>query len=549
MPNPFPPGARLAAYLRDSGGEKQDLSVAQQESAIRRWCNEYGLLLTAIFTDQARPGSSVVSRSAFQDCIYHFRQPGCPETGLLLWSYSRFARDIDDAQFYRADLRRRGFTIHSINDDIPDGPMGRLFEAAIDWKNEQFLEDLSRDVRRGLRNLVEKFGAVPGTPPRGFRRAAVAIGSRRDGKTHTVHRWEPDPELAPLVRQAFELRLAGKSLHQINQETRLYKSLNCYTTFFANPLYKGELRYGDLTIPDYCAPIVPPDLWEAIQAVARRYTAHQNLRAENNDHPRRQASSYLLSGLLYCARCGSPMFGLTAKQRDGTYHARYACTRQKRSRDCPAQPIPAIFLENLILDQVTTRILDPEILAAIQSRALEIGSRSQGELDQRRKSERQALGRLRRQIERLTAAVADAGHSRALLQKLSALEADEALALARLAQFEREQRIIPKKTAPQLEEISATLVDQLHSVELTIQRAALRGLVDRITIERDGNLVRGLMIYYFPPDPPPKALAPPDGADTVSIVPAPLGAPFHRHRFQIPVEAAIVRPYTKRKRP
>lgn len=30
--------------------------------------------------------------------------------GIAFWSWSKFARDEDDAHFYKADLRRRGLT-------------------------------------------------------------------------------------------------------------------------------------------------------------------------------------------------------------------------------------------------------------------------------------------------------------------------------------------------------------------------------------------------------------------------------------------------------
>jgi DNA invertase Pin-like site-specific DNA recombinase len=50
-----------AAYLRDSGGEEQELSIEQQEKEIRAWCLEKGYILTAIFKDEARPGSSTVA--------------------------------------------------------------------------------------------------------------------------------------------------------------------------------------------------------------------------------------------------------------------------------------------------------------------------------------------------------------------------------------------------------------------------------------------------------------------------------------------------------
>lgn len=112
--SPFPPGTPVVAYLRDSGGTDQDLSVDQQESAVRAWCLDAGLQLTRIFHDDARPGSSVVGRDAFLKMIAYFHHSQVPERGVILWKYSRFSRDIDDAQYYKADLRRLGYQIYSI---------------------------------------------------------------------------------------------------------------------------------------------------------------------------------------------------------------------------------------------------------------------------------------------------------------------------------------------------------------------------------------------------------------------------------------------------
>jgi hypothetical protein len=43
---PFPPSSRLAAYLRDSGGRDQEMSVPQQEQAVGEWCKVNGYVLT-----------------------------------------------------------------------------------------------------------------------------------------------------------------------------------------------------------------------------------------------------------------------------------------------------------------------------------------------------------------------------------------------------------------------------------------------------------------------------------------------------------------------
>lgn len=115
---PFPPGSLVAAYFRDSGGETQDLSISQQEAHFKIWLTENGLAAGAVFRDAARPGSSVAGRQAFHDMMHHFRN-GATEAGLVIWSYSRFARDFDDAQFYRADIRRRGYLFYSLFQSTP----------------------------------------------------------------------------------------------------------------------------------------------------------------------------------------------------------------------------------------------------------------------------------------------------------------------------------------------------------------------------------------------------------------------------------------------
>lgn len=536
----FPPGARLAAYLRDSGGDKQELSTTQQETAIRAWCIERGLILTLVFTDRARPGSSTVGRTAFQEMMAHFRSPACQETGLVIWDYKRFAREINDAQFFRADLRRRGYTLHSINDQVPEGKIGHVFEAFIDWHNSAFLDDLSRDVRRGLRSLVETYGAVPGTPPRGFKREPVQLPAHRDNKPHTAHRWVPDPETAPQVARAFDMRLAGKSLTEINAATRLYGSINSYATFWVNPLYKGELHFGDLVIPNYCTPIVSPAVWDQVQAIVRRRSMHKNLTGDNPDHPRRANSVYLLSGLLYCARCGAPFAGQLERHiARGDERRSYGCTNAKRTRTCDARPnIPMPFLDDLIRRQVIEHIARPEILRQIQDHLQTTAAGRSQELQAALDEERKRLTALRRQITNITDAIANNGASRALNVKLTTLEASETVALGAIAAIETQLAApIPSHTPASLDHIAAELQAKIHDPDISIARAALRGLVSRITIERNDATVRCVIEYFFP------------GYKSMPMDGVPVGAPTQRHGFLHAFSSPITRTYTKRRRP
>jgi DNA invertase Pin-like site-specific DNA recombinase len=486
----------LAAYLRDSGGDRQENSTDRQLAEIQSWALRSGHTLAHVFTDSARPGSSTVGRDAFQEMIHLFRSPACTLDGLVIWSWSRFARDINDAQFFRADLRRRGFEIYSVSDPIPDGPMGRFIEAAIDWKNQQFLADLSKDVKSGLATLVREHGAVPGTPPRGFIRQPIDLGRHRSGGQRIAHRWVPDPDQLPLVRQAWAMKAAGSSIRAIQTATGLYKSKNSWVTFFQNKLYIGILEYADFTLPDYCEPIIDQATWDAVQAQIK--TTDRQVRR----HPRRVNSSYLLSGIAHCARCASPLTGHTR----ASYRA-YACSRARRAYTCDLRPIPAKVIETTILTELSHFISSPHILIAERDRLQTQFSAQSIQLTQHIASHRQRLGILRRQIGHLTDAIAAAGHSTALLQRLAALELEERAALENIAALQRQ---LDLGSLAQTDADLAALADSNRRALETLPQHELRtlllGLVHTLTLDRTDRTILGEITFYYPPQVKKKKL-------------------------------------------
>lgn len=535
---PFKIGDQVAAYFRDSGGDEQELSIQRQLHEFTRWCAENGFTPGRVFKDEARPGSSVVGRQQFHEMMAYFRSGKATEAGLVIWNYQRFARSIDDSQFYRADLRRRGFIFYSMNDEIPDGPMGKFLEAALDWKNEQFLLDLSIDVKSGLRELVEQYGAIPGTPPRGFIRESVQISNRRDGRPRVVHRWVPDPEKRDAVLMAYQMLIDGESLIEITQATGLYRSINSWRTFFHNQLYKGVLEYGDFVIQDYCDPIVPPELWEQAQAILEKRAGSKHLTGNNPDHPRRVSGNvYTLSGLVYCARCGSPMAGTSTKQRNGDYFEQYECSRKKRNRDCDATGIPRRFLEDKVLEIVRESVMVPDYLTARQVAIMENDDPEVQMVELQKGQRKSRLAAVRRQIGNLNDILAETskeGLPQSTVKKLKSLELEE-------AQLELELNDLEQKSAARFrpmtpEEInlsSQRILDHLASKDLAEVRRTLRGALYRVTVERVDKSVGIHIQYYFPPEdkpPPGVIITAPEEHFTSPIPRVPVEAHQNIHR-------------------
>lgn len=494
MHDPFPPGSTIVGYARDSGGDTQDLSVQEQLHAIQHWATVHACILQQTFCDEARPGSSVVGRTQFLAMIDFLRTTDCAQVaGLILWDYSRFGRAIDDSQYYRSDLRRRGYIVHSINETIPDTSIGRLFEAAIDWKNQTYLEDLSKNVKRGLNHNIAQYGAIGGVPPRGFIRQRIDLGQRRDGSPHTVSRWLPDPSMLHLVRQAFQMRAAGQSYNIISKATGIYSTGNpaSWAHFFANKIYIGELRFGDQVISDYCEPIIDLDTWQAVQRINAESLRSASPKQRRN--PRTIVSLYILTGLLYCARCGSPMVGnqSTRIKRYTNYY--YDCTNRQRG-GCDARQIPQVPLERAVLDALTNQFLQPAFLNQMQDDVVEQIKANQATGTQEEQTEiKNRLAELRRKANNITLAIAEAGHSTTLLHALADNELQQKTLQVRLESLNI--KYIPVNLND-LDRISAALRADLGSVN---QRATIQACIERIIVERVEDRITGTLSFTLPP--------------------------------------------------
>lgn len=128
--------------------------------------------------------------------------------------------------------------------------------------------DMSRLVKRGMRRLEER-GGFAHMAPLGYRNA-------RDREKGAVI--EVDPKTAPLVREAFELAAAGKSIREIlgimtakGLRSRRGRPLgpSALLGILTNPFYLGRIRSSGSSLPASHGPIAEPCLFEAAQAGLR----------------------------------------------------------------------------------------------------------------------------------------------------------------------------------------------------------------------------------------------------------------------------------------
>lgn len=530
-PTTLPPGSTVWAYLRDSGGPTQQNSVQQQRDEIIAYCEAYGLILSRPpFEDVHKSGTTTKNRNEFDYMMSLSASKPLRPQGLLIWNHARFSRGGPyDAQLYKSTLRARGIVIHSLTDKIPEGQFAPVIESLIDAANQQKAEEASMGAWRGLRSNVKQ-GAVPGTPPVGIKRTPIHITSEQ-GTVRTAHRWDPDPAFHYRINLAYQLKAEGKSLPQIHKETKLYSSLNSYITFFQNPIYIGTLKYGDMLITDYCAPTVPRDLFEKVQTLMQTYAQRKHLTSQTS-HPRRRVSTYILSGLIKCARCGSIMNGISSPQPYGEDYRRYQCAAAKIKKTCAAKPIPAKLIEKLVIEKLDEFFAHPENLINLFTQFQLDQSTNQHLVDVKTASLSAQLGPVRKAISNTTKAIAKHGLSNALSKSLSALEEEEKDLTAQLLELKQQSTtpiLIP--TAEQAKKYARHIRQQLHTQDPITTRQTLLGLIHEIPTDRTSNTLISRIIYFHTPVKK-KPLS-----DTVSINRPPVGALIYRH--SIPLIATI----------
>jgi hypothetical protein len=310
------------------------------------------------------------------------------------------------------------------------------------------------------------------------------------------------------------MRLTGATLGRIHAATHLFGSINCYHGLFANKLYIGTLEYASLVIENYCDPIIDRPTWDAVQAIQSRFTGRRHVSTASLVHPRRLAGSYLLSGIVFCLRCGAPLVGHPSTIKSGRTYASYRCTNAKNRRDCTARLIPAAPLETEILRHIQDYVLRPEVLSVMLEETLAAARTASLSLRPRQAGLRRKLSALDKQVRNLARAIAAAGPSPALLAELTTLER------------ETSQADQPAPTTEQIAAVCAFTAEKLQQGDIHIRRRILQSLINKIAVDRDEHGIHGILTLYA------LTLSP---SPILSIANAPGGSMDYSHTFHLPL--------------
>lgn len=346
-------GLRSAyGYIRVSSHDQEELSPASQERLLRDYARSNNMFLERIYTDAGISGRKADKRPAFQEMIARAKSKEHPVDVLLVWKFSRFARNQEESIVYKSLLKKAGVDVVSVSEPLIDGPFGALIERIIEWMDEYYSIRLSGEVKRGMTEKALQ-GGYMARAPLGY------INS--EGGLKIL------PEEAEIVRMIYRKFLnenAGFSsiaryLNEIGIPTKrggLWEN-RTVKYILQNPVYKGFARWNvgrnNLRGPSASSPdmivaesthdaIISPELFEQVQsAIAGAYRRPKSRPAASYGH--------WLGNLVKCSSCGSSLTYAPAAKG-------FQCVAYSKGKCKVSHYIARPLLEQAILDTLDAHI-------------------------------------------------------------------------------------------------------------------------------------------------------------------------------------------------
>lgn len=336
-----------AAYIRVSTDDQVEYSPASQLDKIREYAKRNGYILPDeyVYMDEGISGRHTAKRAAFNRMIGTAKQKPKPFDAILLWKFSRFARNREDSIVYKSMLRRQcGIDVISISESIGDDKMSVIIEAMIEAMDEYYSINLAEEVKRGMTEKASRGEAVS-IPSFGYR--------IEEGK------YVPDPDTAPALQRIFTDYVNGKGLRTIAMElndagirTRRGNKFENRTVKYIlqNPVYIGKIRWtptgkadhrkqndDTLIIDGTHEPIISMDVWNQVQAKLEASPKTKYMRQSDPKEP------FMLQGLVRCSACGATL--CQAVNHTSLQCYAYAHGKCRTSHSISIKKINAMILE------------------------------------------------------------------------------------------------------------------------------------------------------------------------------------------------------------
>ena len=494
--------SRAALYLRVSTSRQaeKDLSIPDQRGQLEAWCKQRGFDVVAEYVE---PGASATDdkRPQFQRMMEDATRRDRPFDAILVHSFSRFFRDSFLFELHRRSLEKNSVALISTTQTVSEDSAGQMSRQLMSIFDEYQSRENAKHVIRAMKENARQGFWNGSRPPFGYK--AVTVETRADA---VKKRLAIEPVEAETVRDIFRLHLEGKGIRAIADH------LNRKNIAHRNTKFTSGLTHTILTREAYIGrhhfnhtdnrtgktkaksewvyfetpKIIDPDIFHMVRdrLASRRPT---------RTPPRIVNGPTLLTGIAKCTACGG---GMTIRTGKGGRYRYYSCNNRitKGSSACTGLSIRMEQLDELVVDELESRISQPDRIKAMLAGLIERHRNRGDEQAHRSKELRQQLRETEAKIGRVLDAiqeglVQETDLVRARLTKLEQ-ERDEVLRL--IASIDRRQDVPATLLSDRnVRAFRLAFRQRLHSQEGGLRKAYIRELVDRVEVGKNEIRISG----------------------------------------------------------
>jgi len=479
----------VVIYARYSSDNQREESIDAQIRAIKEYAAREGHNIIRIYADEAK-SATTDQRPEFLAMMKD------AESGLfqavIVHKLDRFSRDRFDSAYYKRHLKKCGVRLISVLENLDDSPESIILESVLEGMAEYYSRNLSREVMKGMKETAYQCKHTGGIPPLGY-----DVGP---DKTYVINETE-----AEAVRLIFQMYADGHGYGAIidalnargfktkagrpfgkNSIHDLLKNEKYTGVFVFNKVYNkvdgkrnGHKLKPDseiIRIPGGCPAIISKELWERVK---KRLDANKRATGAYS-----AKIVYLLSGLIYCGKCGCAMVGNRAKMgRNKTEYAYYGCSTRKRTKSCDMKPVNKAFIEGKVLDALYENLFADHVIDLATDMIYNHAASQNTEIPKQIAALEKQLGTVEIEIKNIVNAIAAGMFHESMKEKMDELEASRSALRIRLEEAKLQQQT-HSLTREQIRSFLARYRN-IKEMPPEEQKKAIQVFVERVTVYDD----------------------------------------------------------------
>ena len=375
---------------------------------------------------------------------------------VVVHEQSRLSRILSESFKIFEEFNYYGIRIVTVSGGLDtNNPASKTMYFMNNFTSNYDLDIMKDRVLRGMKGQIER-GYSAGGRTFGYKyNNQIDQSGAKDKKGNPLRlgvEINIDPEQAKIVTEIFKLKVKGfgiRTITKILNERKIppprhsRRTVNAWANstiwhILKNPTYIGRIEWGKyqyIKLPGTSKKkriaqpksewiikqredlrIIEQNIWDVVNS-------QKNPSGFRNSKPSNNRAKYILSGLLECGQCGGSMIAIPSGEK-----STYACSNYRNRGDSVCNNklrINRFDLENIVMETITERLLNPDMIEIIANEANKELSRIQSSHRESGKSLECKLEKIKTEISNLITFVKQGNSSPSIIEEIEHLEMEK----------------------------------------------------------------------------------------------------------------------------